>query len=241
MNHKKVIVIPTYRRPVYTARVLSGLRSCAGIEDYTIIVNAEPGFQEVLDTVQSFQKSLPLSLFVNEKRIGCNCNVFSSLDRGFQYSDYVIIFEDDVVPAKDCLKYFEWAYKKYIDDQDVMNVCSYNKDTTSSDNYLAAYRLKWFTPWGWATWEDRWRDMAKEWDFAGARASWDSTINHIVRKDRSEIRPLLARTQNIGAELGSWVPNALWHEENQLNKFWAESVDIPDGPFFEKKLDNIPS
>jgi hypothetical protein len=35
----------------------------------------------------------------------------------------------------------------------------------------------------------------------------------------------LARTQNIGAEEGSWVPNAEWHQQNQFNKNWAGGIE----------------
>ena len=58
-------------------------------------------------------------------------------------------------------------------------------------------------------------------------------MNHNVRKDRLEIKPMLARTQNIGAEMGTYCPSAAWYRDNQFNEVWAGSVELVDGNFHE--------
>jgi hypothetical protein len=224
MAYNKVIVMATYRRPEYTKRALEGLKNCYGIEDYKIYIQAEPGFPDVIDAIMSVQ-GVNKEISVHPQRLGCNRNIFKALDFGFKLSDYVIIIEDDIVPAKDCLKFFEWGSEKYKDDKQIMNICSYQRGDARPDEYYNVGRSPWFTPWGWATWQDRWQEMVPLWDHEGKRQSWDTTVNHIIRKDRMEIKPKLARTQNIGAENGSWVPSAKWHAENHFNGHWSGSVD----------------
>jgi hypothetical protein len=237
MRYEKVIVMPVYRRPGYTRAVLEGMKSCYGIEKYKIFIHAEPGFPEVIDAIDKIS-GLNKTLHINPMRLGCNRNVHASLDHGFKESDFVIILEDDVVPAKDFLEFMEWARDKYADDTDIMNVCGYNKETVDSSLFSTVYRTKWFTPWGWGTWQNRWTDMSAQWDHEGKRASWDTTVNHFTRGERSEVRPRLGRTQNIGAELGSWVPSKEWHTENQLNTFWAGSCNVSSNQIYIEKNDN---
>jgi hypothetical protein len=84
-------------------------------------------------------------------------------------------------------------------------------------------RRCWFTPWGWATWKDRFEEMESVWDFQGKNGSWDTTINHTVRKDRWELFPTVSRIQNIGGEMGTHVPNNEWHKQHHYNEYWIET------------------
>jgi len=67
-----------------------------------------------------------------------------------------------------------------------------------------------FTPWGWATWRDRWQQLTAGWSRDEA-ISWDVVINHALRAGRYEAFPTVSRIQNIGAENGVHVPSAEWH------------------------------
>jgi hypothetical protein len=148
--------------------------------------------------------------------------------------DYVILCEDDILFAKDALKFFEWARDAYRDDKDVLSVCSYSRDVTDSTAHHKVKREGWFTPWGWATWADRFADIKAGLAYRlNVHDSWDQIVNHSIRKDRFEIRPLLARTQNIGGEMGTYCPGPEWHRQNQFNEHWAGSLEVSAGSFIE--------
>ena len=91
----------------------------------------------------------------------------------------------------------------------------------------------WFTPWGWATWKDRFEEMKSLWDFTGKNGSWDATINYAARKNRNEIFPHVARCQNIGAELATHVPSPEWHKEHHYNEHWIEKLSKYTQEFIE--------
>ena len=155
--------------------------------------------------------------------------------RSIPVSDYVILCEDDILFAKDALKYFEWARDEYKNDKQVFSICGYSRDKATEPEYFKIQRNPWFTPWGWATWADRFEDIkAVLAHRLNDHDSWDQITNYAIRKDRNEIRPLLARTQNIGGELGTYCPGPGWHRQHQFNGHWAGDVEVGDGTFFEE-------
>lgn len=230
----KVIASTLYRRPEYTKQMMDGLLSCDGIEDYLVLFCVEPGHPEVAELTNWFatQHAGTVSIY-NPKLLGCTANIKQALTRGFAVpnTDYVIVVEDDIVLHKDALKYFEWANSSYKDDKSVFSVCAYRR----SDEVSMAYdisRNKWFTPWGWATWRDRWQEIRAKWD-GETTESWDRVIQFNIIGDRYEIYPHLARSQNIGAELGTYCPSPEWHKENQFNPHGVWSIDLTCGQFKE--------
>jgi len=228
----KTITISLYNRPKYTDQLLSHLKMCFGIENYNITICCEPGFPDIETMAKKF---LPdqTEVIVNNTRLGCNTNIFQCLAIGFKKSDYHIHFEDDTIPGKDALLYFEWANEQYKNNLDIFTISGYVNSNNKTEHYVepnnnidAVSSRTWFTPWGWATWKDRFLEMKSEWDFCGQNGSWDTTINHVVRKGRKEIFPMISRIQNIGAEMGTHVPNAEWHKANHFNEYWIDSCNI---------------
>lgn len=226
----KTLTISLYNRLQYTERLFQYLDECYGIQDYEINICCEPGHKPIEDLARNFRPS-QTHVTVNPRRYGCNTNIYQCLAIGFSKNDYHIHFEDDTIPGKDCLKYFEWARERYKDDKTIFTISGYVNSDNKTEHYYPpsedislVERRSWFTPWGWATWKDRFKDMENVWDFAGTRGSWDATVNHVAREGRSEIFPAVARIQNIGADLGTHVPNAEWHKNNHLNTYWIESI-----------------
>lgn len=214
--YKKVITMTAYKRPSYTKQVVDNLKKCIGFDRYLLLVNIEPGYPE---TVRAFDTLSNCNIVVNERVLGCATNTLRAIQRGFEMSDFVIHLEDDTVPGIDSLKYFEWVYNTYKEDKDIFTATAYNmtKDVNST-NYFTSYRWHWFTPWMWCTWIDRFEEMAREWDFT----AWDNKVN-ILRKDRCELCPHVARSQNIGEYLGVHVSPDYWRQ-NQYNSVWINSI-----------------
>jgi hypothetical protein len=76
--------------------------------------------------------------------------------------------------------------------------------------------------------------MKPAWNRTQPKISWDCAVNEYRAKHHlHEIRPVLARSQNIGAEQGTWVPGAAWHRKFQYNPLWADSLPVPGGDFSE--------
>ena len=226
MDYKKIITIPTWKRPEYTGQVLEGMKRCYGIEDYTIYIFAEPEYPEVIDVIESFT-DLNIVLSINEKRLGLPGNTRQCLDKGFSMTDYLIHFEDDIVPSKDCLKYFEWARDKYVDDKNIFSISGLHRThnfKNKDDLYHAVIRIDGFIPTGWAMWQDRWKETKLNWE--ETKTSW-SLSAHNARKRSCVLIPYLSRTKYIGIEnTTNCTPE--FHKEHHCNEFWVDSVDFDD-------------
>lgn len=229
--HEKVITMTCFRRPAYTGRVLDALSRCDGIDEYRVLIHIEPGSSEVLEVVRD-AKLARKTLVENVDRLGCGTNTYCALHHGFQWADFVIHLEDDTVPARDCLRFFEWARHTYQADRNVFSITAYSKAIASSEQYHRVMRAPWFTPWGWATWSDRWNEMAEKW--SNAPVTWDLALNRL-RGDRVEVQPILARAQNIGAELGEHCPSPEFHRQNHFNEFGAWSVTVDETATFREE------
>jgi len=236
----KIITISLYNRPQYTTVLLGHLNECYGIEDYKIIICVDPGSSEVYKMANEFRPG-QTTVVHNKVRLGCNTNIFQSLAMGFTLSDYNVHFEDDTIPGKDCLRYFEWA-RQFENDESIFTVSGYVNSDNRTEHYSpktndvkAVSRRLWYTPWGWATWKNRFLEMKSVWDFTGKNGSWDYTVNHLVRRDRVELFPLVSRIQNVGAVAGTHVPSPEWHRTHHYNDYWIETLS---GEIDEKIVNN---
>lgn len=225
VGYKKVITMTANKRPNYTKIVVDNLKKCIGFEEYLLLPVIEPKHPEIYDIFKDIQNC---KILINDKEPGCSINTFKALRRGFDISEFVIHIEDDTVPGIDTLKYFEWIYKTYKNDNSVFTASSYNNiSNIEHKDYFTCNRKKWFTPWLWATWIDRFNEMIEKW---GAD-SWDTVFNKKIRKDRYEIYPNLSRCQNIGENDGTFSTPKQW-KDGQYNKIWINGIENFDYNLF---------
>jgi hypothetical protein len=225
--------MPVYNRLDYTKQVLDGIRSCYNSKDYKVIICVEPEQPVMIDMLSNY-KHLDMEIHQNEERLLTGGNVFKCLDIGFTYSDYVILFEDDIVPSKDCLNYFEFCRHKFKDIKEILNITGYCnrlhiKDFDihiKEDEYYKLRRLDWFTCWGWATWLDRWQELKKHWFTDKRDGNWTGKINNkfILEDKMYQIMPYLSRVQNIGFENGVHKMEKIWYEYGQKTNYWIEDI-----------------
>jgi len=215
----RTITMTLFNRPQYTKRVIDGLSRCNGIKKHHLLIFIDPGNSEVINLANNINFTSK-EIIINKTRQGCDTNIYNAINTGFSKSDYNIHIEDDICPGKDMLKYFEFCDYRYKYDLSVLTVCAYHKANCDKYYYDKLFRNPWFTPWGWATWKNRWDDIKKKWSFGGG---WDVHLNNVIRGNRFEIRPHLARSQNIGEKGGAHVsPEAFWRDH--YNEFWVDST-----------------
>jgi len=233
----KVVVVALYNRLEYSRKVLDALAKCDGIGGYHVIFGVDKGDPQVLRLAHEYPKFPNRRVFAHSQPVGCDANIKRCLTLGFGASDYVVLLEDDVVPAKDFLTFFEHCRGAYRDDPDVHTVGAYNKDRVRPGDYHLIFRKAFFVPWGWATWLDRWKEpggMRDNWAYRCG--GWDQHLSRVLSRGRSQVRPFLSRVQNIGAVGGCHVVSPEWHAKHQFNEFWAGSVgNLPPGEFHESK------
>jgi len=222
------ITVSAYNRPAYLEQTLAALRACEGIDACGVAVLLDPSDETAgcagVATRYGFDS------FTYSHRVGCNNAIRYALAYGFEQmgSEFHLHLEDDTVPTRDALRWFAWARDAYRDHARIMNVSGYQRISNGRPHECGARR--WFTPWGWGVWRDRWQGLTAGWVENDA-TSWDVVVNHILRAGRHEVFPTVSRIQNIGAERGTHVPNAEWHTANHRVAVTAD--DIPGEPVAE--------
>ena len=204
----RTISVTAHKRPNYLEQTLQALSQCAGIERYrvTVFCDESPVRGQCVELVEHFG-------FVPVESPGppnVNLNTGSAISSAFDAgASYHLHLEEDTVPARGALLWFEWA-ERFGDDPTIFSVGGYHREPSGkSDEYAARY---WFTPWGFATWADRWAKF--KWK-RRPNSGWDVRLNQ--RRKRAglkELYPCVSRIQNIGALEGLHVPSAEWHAEH---------------------------
>lgn len=222
ISNATCIVMTLCNRPQYTRRVLDALSRCDDIERFDVGLFVEPVNPEVIDLATRFRG--PECVHLGNSRVGIEHNTYVALSWGFGHHDKVVAMEDDTVPGRDFLRFISWGLREYEHDQSVFSICGYQKTPANEVGYRdAVIREPWFTPWGWATWRDRWLGIRASFP-QHEHSPFDIAIQDGALAGRCEVRPMLARIQNIGAEGGMHVPNAEWHTRHHLNPNWIETV-----------------
>jgi hypothetical protein len=224
----KTISISLYNRPDYTKSLFNFLDNCMGIDDYKIIITVEPVNDDVIELAKKFRPE-QTSVYVNSRQLGCSPNIYKAINKAFEISDFNIHFEDDIMPSKDCLQYFDFCNKEFKKDKSVLSVTGYSRGNNNEPDKI--YKDNWFFPWGWATWKGRWEIIKYNWP----KDQWDVPTTELLLTNKMyQIKPVVARTQNIGSEGGTFVPDANWHRENQYNEHWIESTKEYKNKFYLK-------
>lgn len=259
----KTISVSLYRRPNYTKQVLDALLECANIRDYHIVICCEPPSTRVKQINHDIENTIEIAkgfdhdnklVVVNKNPLGCSMNIYSSIYNTFANTttDFHIHFEDDTVPSKDCLIYFEWAKEYYKQDSSVGVVGAYERigcadsfkptieysEHYISDNRRKSAKRKWFNPWGWGIWRDRWEKnlaepLYKRIHSPGPYLSWDILTKRTLVDDQNlhQTYPLVSRIQNIGALNGLHCPSEAFHRANQRTTVFASDHNVSETTF----------
>lgn len=112
----------------------------------------------------------------SEVNLGCDKSQFAAFKWAFQYTDSLMLLEDDCVPSQSFYPFCEKLLEKYKDDKRVHMICGMNHEGDSSyavkEDYLFA---KTATIWGWATWKRAWEN----WDTSFAYLDDAETVKRI--------------------------------------------------------------
>jgi len=209
-------------RPAYLEQTLQSLRACYELDRWSCIVMLDDAGPEA-DECERIAALMGFGVERFPVRMGCNAATIETLrmawaDPSVQFVCHV---EDDTPLCRDALVYMREMAVRYREDREVFTVSAYQRMPLAGSS--SCYRRRWFTPWVWGTWRDRWEEMAAKF---GAEPSWDWQVNHAMRGDRCEIAPTVSLSRNIGAEGGTHVPSAVWHREHQHVQTTSDDVPL---------------
>jgi len=133
----KVILLTAYRRPAFFQRVLDALAGCWGIAEYTVLVSVDTCAEQpeltaqCVELARDFKATRDVRIRVHDPKLGIDGNKLFAFPQAFKEADYCIHFEDDIIPAKDCLRFLEWGGERFRIDPAVLSVSAYRRNACS--------------------------------------------------------------------------------------------------------------
>jgi len=218
----KTLTLVAYKRPAYTAQVLTALTRCRRLAEFDrMAIFIDPGVAEVANVCRAFtyQLPLPVKVTVNETRLGVADNPIGAYRYVFDElgTDFNVAIEDDAVLSSDALELALWFYARHCCADSryaFMNLCDHdqyrgtglNAHGVPEDPSLLAESVRLSSPFAWCYSKSVWPFVKKNWN-KNVRSiwGWDWSLRLAMRMEGMiSLTPVVSRCQNIGRLDGTW-------------------------------------
>jgi hypothetical protein len=261
------IVLFAYKRPAELQATVDALRAnyLAPESDLYIFADAPKRPQDeaktaevraILDAVTGFRT---ITRDYAEQNIGCADSIIRGISTVLETHDTVIVVEDDIVTAPNFLDYMNQCLRHYATHRRVYSVAGYTMPFPRPASYPTdAYFIPRHSPWGWATWADRWN--AVDWNMTtypafasdrraqqafnqggsdltrmlrdqmeGRSDAWDIRFCYNrFRADGLTVYPTLSKVQNIGFGDGATHTDIYNRYKTDLDPGTQRTFILPD-------------
>ena len=165
------VILFAYKRPVELQATLRALQAnhLAAQSDLYIFVDAPKRpedapkvaqVRQILDGASGFRT---IHRDYAEKNIGCADSVIRGISQLLATHPSAIIVEDDLITAPNFLDFMNQCLDEYVDNHRVYSIAGYTMPFQQPATYPSdAYCIPRHSPWGWATWANRWQSV--DWD-----------------------------------------------------------------------------
>lgn len=161
------VLLITFNRPIYVRKVVDALRLAKVAKLFVFKDGPRP--QNIDDRNKSFEIEQIISgidwecdVKTNymQNNLGCGYGPFTAISWAFQYTDQLIILEDDCVPSVPFFDFCSYLLNKYQNDERVRHISGYSQFQDAEIFKRYDYVFTQYAPtWGWATWKRVWNDM----------------------------------------------------------------------------------
>ncbi|MFW1388858.1 hypothetical protein ACEV8N_03660 [Vibrio parahaemolyticus] len=165
------VLVFTYNRLEQTKIVIEHLLNNKLSEHTILIVHSDypknKGHTESVKKVREYLKSLTgfkkIFYIFRDENLGVDNATIKTVSEVIDKHGKVIVLEDDIVTSEFFLEYMNNALNLYQKRSDVFGISAYNPPVFDNLSFSEdIYLNRRGTSWGWATWDDRWKEI--DWD-----------------------------------------------------------------------------
>ena len=162
------VLLFAYKRPVELLATLKALQAnyLASQSDLYIFVDApkrpedEPKVAQVREIMDGASGFRTIHRDYAESNIGCADSIIRGISQVLATHSSVIVVEDDIVTTPNFLDFMNQCLDQYADNRRVYSAAGYTMPFPRPSEYESdAYFIPRHSPWGWATWADRWQSV----------------------------------------------------------------------------------
>lgn len=163
VSESPVLVI-TFNRPKYFKEVLYALKKAQITHLYVFRDGPRPLNTEDIKACKEIDRLIkaidwPCEVKTNfmNNNLGCGWGPFSAISWAFQYTERLIILEDDCVPTPAFFSFCNQMLERYKDNEKVRHISGYSQFANHNLFLKNDYIFTQYAPtWGWATWKRVW-------------------------------------------------------------------------------------
>ena len=162
------IILFVYKRPYHTKRTVELLKNNIHANEselyiYSDAAKSSKEKEKVLEVrkyianITGFKKKYIIN---REENYGLSKSIISGVSDVIEIHKKVIVLEDDILTARDFLKFINEALKFYQDNVNIFSISGYTfpiKIPNYYDNDI--FIIPRVSSWGWGTWIDRWKKV----------------------------------------------------------------------------------
>lgn len=171
-NNLSPIVCFAYSRPNHLQRMLTSLENnyLASESEITFYINGVDkntnleDWNLVIEVAKKNWKFKSIDLQIREENIGPKKNILHGISEMFGVHDKLIIIEDDLILGPYFLKFLNESLNIYKNDKNIWHINGWSYPQLIP-NRSRSVVSRYVSPWGWATWDDRWKVMNDEKNF----------------------------------------------------------------------------
>jgi hypothetical protein len=212
------ILLFVYNRFNCLKSVLEALKTCELASDSDLYVfsdgpkseNNVNQVKKVREYIRSISGFKSVYVTNSEKNQGLANSIIHGVTTILEKKGKVIVLEDDILVSKNFLVYMNSALNRYEDNSEVFSIAGYSLPLKLDILYLNdVYFIPRASSWGWATWQDRWKEIDWETkDFISFRRDKKSIAE--FNKGGSDLFDMLNR--QIKGEIDSWAIRWCYHQ-----------------------------
>jgi len=168
----KPVLVFVYNRPSHTRETLNALSLNEGADKTHVIIYSD-GAKSISDTAvvnevreicRQASGFYQLTIVEREKNFGLAGNIISGVSMEIKKYGSVIVLEDDLITSPGFLNYMNDALKFYRN-TNIFSICGYSPQLNIPSDYpYSTYLSPRIGSWGWASWEEKWKQV--DWELA---------------------------------------------------------------------------
>ncbi len=181
--------------------------------------------RELLDAISGFRT---IHRDYAETNIGCADSVIRGISQVLASHPTAIIVEDDLVTSPNFLDFMNQGLVQYASSKRVYSVAGYTFPFQQPANHGSdAYFIPRHSPWGWATWADRWQSI-----------DWEMTDYQDFTKDKQQQRAFMQGGSDLLGMLRNQMEGRAdaWDIRFCYNRFKADGLTVYPT---QSKVENI--
>ena len=237
--YNPLLGIFAYNRPSHFKRLLISLENY-NINEIILFIDGPKNDKDKINQfyISNMAKNSKLNIKIIKRRnnLGLRNSILKGVDYLANNSEYFTILEDDLVVYENFFLFHSENLLHHKYDHEIFGICGFQfKNIEKNQSELSSFKIKYFIPWGWSSWSNKWKKFRK-YNFdkivipeyintknkLKKENYWSlDVINYSKKNNQLFIYPTVSLLKNIGFDgsgVNSKVSKSFIMSEKKINK-----------------------